>query len=126
MRDRAYLGIGRWMLPLPSALWRRRISSAAAGIVKANRRFMTDEHRRVHHVAVRELPRAAKPLTAERIAEGTGLPVHRVTAILDDLERRLTFLVRDDRAEITWAYPITVDATPHHVTFETGERLDAA
>ena len=114
------------MLPLPGTLWRRQVSSAAVGIAKANRRFMTGEHRRVHHTAVRELPRAAEPLTAERIAEGAGLPVDRVMAILDDLERRRTFLVRDGRGNVTWAYPITVDETAHHVTFNTGERLDAA
>ena len=114
------------MLPIPGALWRRQIESAAAGIAKANRRFMTDEVRRVHHAAVRELPYSARPLAAARIAEKAGTSVARATEILGDLERRLTFLVRNDRGEVTWAYPVTVDRTPHHVAFKSGERLDAA
>jgi len=126
MGNWAYLGIGRWLLPVPGALWQRQIASAAAEIASANTRLMSDEHRRVHHTAVVELSRTSSPLSAEKIATTVRLPVSRVTSILDELERRLTFLVRNGRGEVTWAFPMTVDATPHHVTFKTGERLDAA
>ena len=27
---------------------------------------------------------------------------------------------------VAWAYPVTVDTTPHHVSFDTGEQLYAA
>ena len=27
---------------------------------------------------------------------------------------------------VTWAYPVTVDQTPHHLTFNTGEKIYAA
>lgn len=126
MRDRAYLGIERWLLPLPGALWRRQIAAAAAGIASTNRRLMSEEHRRVHYAAVRELARTSAPLSHEEIAGAAAVPVARVTPILEELERRLTFLVRNQRGEVTWAFPVTVDVTPHHVTFKSGERLDAA
>ena len=126
MPDRALLGVGRWMIPVPGLLWRRQIAGAAARIGRDQRQFMSDEHRRVHHDVVRELPRRGHPLAPEEIAAASELPLDRVVAILAELERRMTFLVRDDRGAVTWAYPVTVAETPHHVTFETGERLDAA
>jgi hypothetical protein len=49
-----------------------------------------------------------------------------VVSILDDLEARMTFLFRGERGVVTWAYPVTVDQTPHRVTFGTGERIYAA
>jgi hypothetical protein len=126
MRDVALLGVGRWMIPVPGVLWRRQIASAGAGLKREQHRFMSDAHRRVHHFVVRELPLHGQPLTPEEVAAGCALSRDRVVDVLDDLERRMTFLVRDDRGAVTWAYPVTVDETPHHVTFETGERLDAA
>ena len=50
----------------------------------------------------------------------------RVAVILDDLERHMVFLYRNDRGEVEWAYPATAASTPHHTVFSTGERLDAA
>ena len=59
------------------------------------------------------------------IAAGTGLSRVHVDEIVADLERHLTFLYRTGRQEVDWAYPVTVDATPHRLTFSTGERLNA-
>jgi hypothetical protein len=44
-----------------------------------------------------------------------------VVAILDELEEHLTFVFRGDRRAVSWAYPVTVDETPHHASFSTGE-----
>jgi len=38
----------------------------------------------------------------------------------------MTFLFRNKEGEVVWAYPVTVDKTPHHLTFSTGEQLYAA
>jgi hypothetical protein len=46
--------------------------------------------------------------------------------MLQDLERRLTFLWRNSDGQVIWAYPVTVETTPHAVTFHTGEQLYAA
>jgi hypothetical protein len=75
---------------------------------------------------VRELPFAAKPLSPEVVANKLDLSVDRVKTILDDLEKHMTFLFRNSQGEVIWAYPVTVDKTPHHVTFNTGEQLYAA
>ena len=47
-------------------------------------------------------------------------------ACLEDLEKRMTFLYRNEIGEVLWAYPVTVDRTPHKIRFSTGERLFAA
>ena len=49
-----------------------------------------------------------------------------IIEILDDLENNLFFLVRNEQGEISWAFPVTVEETPHKLTFSTGEKLNAA
>jgi hypothetical protein len=80
----------------------------------------------VRNFVVRELPRIGRPIAPELIAAKVLLPPQRVNAILDELEARLFFLVRDKRGHVSWAFPVTVDKTPHHLTFSNGERLYAA
>ena len=46
--------------------------------------------------------------------------------ILDELEKNMTFLFRNPDGEVTWADPVTVDQTPHHVSFSSGEQVYAA
>ena len=43
-------------------------------------------------------------------------------AALAELERRLFFLVRNRVGEVSWAFPVTAEVTPHQLTFPSGER----
>jgi hypothetical protein len=88
--------------------------------------FMSADHHRVRNFAVRELAYARGPLSPEFIADRLNLPVDRVNIILEDLEKHMTFLFRNEQGAVAWAYPVTTDTTPHHVTFNTGEQLHAA
>lgn len=88
--------------------------------------FMSNEHHQVRNMAVLDLPRLGHPLTPEHFATHLGLDFDRVVGILDELERKLFFLVRNDAGCVSWAYPVTVDHTPHKLTFSTGERLHGA
>jgi hypothetical protein len=108
------------MIPVPRFLWRRVIAINARK-VRAGLAFMSRDHHRVRDLAVTELPRLAEPLSPTLLARRLDLPVERVTAILDELERRLTFVVRNEDGAVSWAYPVTVDETPHHATLSTGE-----
>ncbi len=76
--------------------------------------------------SLRELPSNAKPLSPELISEELGFPVDRVEDALDYLEKRMTFLYRNEDGDVIWAYPVTVEKTPHGITFDTGEKLYAA
>ncbi len=89
-------------------------------------RFMTPDHHKVRDYVVLEIPRAGVALPPERIANATGLSLERTVEILGELEKHKTFLFRNARGEVTWAYPVTVEPTPHRVTFSSGEAIYAA
>ncbi|MFH1754350.1 MAG: HTH domain-containing protein [Candidatus Latescibacterota bacterium] len=89
-------------------------------------RFMTPEHHRVRHFVVCELPRKGGAVAPGYIAEKLNVTRRAVSRILEDLEKNLFFLVRNDMGAVTWAYPVTVEETPHKLEFSTGERLFAA
>jgi len=72
------------------------------------------------------LPRYGRPLPPDVVAQELALTPARVTAILDDLEKHLTFVYRDDKGQVIWAYPVTVEKTPHAIAFDSGEQLYAA
>lgn len=110
---------------IPRKEWEEGIS-AVTGHVAASLAFMTDEHHRVRNFVVRELPRVGAPLTPEFIAGALALSLARVKVILDELEKHMTFLFRNEAGAVAWAYPVTVDPTPHRITFGTGESLYAA
>jgi hypothetical protein len=125
MKDKLMLGLWRYMLKVPPFLWEKQMSKAKKKF-EAENSHMSEEHSLVHHFVVRELPYAGKPLSPELVANRLNLSISRVKVILDDLEKRMTFLFRNRKGEVVWAYPVTVDKTPHHLTFITGEQLYAA
>jgi len=125
MKNKLMIGFWKCMLNVPSFLWEKQIFKAKKKF-KTEFSFMSEEHRLVHHFVVRELPYAGKPLSADFVANKLALAVGRVNAILDDLEKHMTFLFRNGQGDVVWTYPVTVEKTPHHVTFNTGEQLYAA
>jgi hypothetical protein len=127
MKDRIMLGLWKYMLSVPPFLMDMKKQVAREKMrFEAAMGFMTEDHRRVHHFAVRELPNAGKPLSPDFIAGKLDLPRDRVVSVLTDLEKHMTFLFRNKQGEVTWAYPVTIDKTPHHLTFSSGEQVYAA
>ena len=124
MKNSLLLGLGRYMIPIPRMLW-GRLMKAEARRARAGLGFMSQDHHRVRDFAVLELARAGAPLAPETIAQALDLDVPRVVSILEELEKHLTFVFRGDRRVVTWAYPVTVDETPHHASFSTGEEAYA-
>jgi len=88
--------------------------------------FMTDDHQRVRYYVVRELPRGSSPIPPQAISKALHLSLETTQSILADLERGLFFLVRDQAGAVAWAYPVTAEPTPHHLHFDSGERIYAA
>jgi hypothetical protein len=121
MKDTMKLGLWRCILPLPRPIWQSQIKFDDRQLD-----FMSADHHRVRNFCVTELPRAGQPLTPAYTARALDLPVDRVVPILDELEQHMTFLFRNREGAVTWAYPVTVDVTPHRVTFSTGEQVYAA
>ena len=125
MKKRMLLGVHRHTLGVPHFIWGRQVEGGA----RHNARrlaFMSPEHHAVRNFAVTELPRSGQPLAPETISQRLDLPLERVIAILADLEKHMTFLFRNQQGAVAWAYPVTVEPTPHRVTFSSGEKLYAA
>jgi len=125
MSSKLMSGLWRYMLTIPAFLWEKHVSKAKKR-VEAELGFMSEEHRLIHHCVVRELPRVGEPLSPEFVANKLALPLDRVTSVLNELEEHMTFLFRNSEGAVVWAYPVTVETTPHHVIFSTGEQLYAA
>ena len=125
MSGTVLIGQGREIKGIVEEDWEISLSAVQQHI-KGRLDFMFEEHHLVRNFVVRELPNAGEPLSPEFIAQELNLPVSRVNLILEELEKHLTFLFRNKQGAVTWAYPVTVDKTPHHITFDTGEQLYAA
>ena len=125
MKEYVLLSAGQLFTEIPRETWEQHVEQAPKDIAKTLN-FMTDVHHLIRYFVVRELPRFGKPLSPEMISEKLDLPLSKTNEILDELEKNLFFLVRNEQGEVTWAFPVTVDNTPHHMTFSTGETLNAA
>jgi hypothetical protein len=89
--------------------------------------FMTPQHHAIRNFVVMELPRnRGRPLSPARIAAALRQEPGIVTRLLDELERHLFFLVRNRHGNVSWAFPVSSDRTPHRLRFSTGERIFAA
>jgi hypothetical protein len=113
------------MIPIPPTFWQRQIRQNA---MKARRMlgFMSEKHHLVRNFVVKEIPRTGQSLAPEYIAQQLNLPIDNVKDILNQLEKKLFFLFRNQNGEVVWAYPVTVDKTPHRISFGSGEVLYAA
>ena len=125
MSETILIGRGRQLTSIPRSQWEEQLSRVPAAM-KTRLSFMTRQHHLVRYFVVRSLPRIGRPIPPELIAERVMLTLPRVNAILAELEERLFFLVRDEHGHVSWAYPVTADKTPHHLSIDTGEPIYAA
>ena len=125
MPETVLVGRGQRITTIPQSQWEQELEDAPE-FIRRRLEFMSPEHHAVRNFVVQELPRCGKPVSVDRISRALQLPRTRTDEIVEDLERNLFFLARREGPEISWAFPVTVDATPHHLVFSTGERLDAA
>lgn len=125
MNETILIGEGKEITEMPRATWEGHLGQAP-GKIAERLAFMSDQHHRVRYFAVEQIARQGKPLTPARIAEDLELSPARVAEILDELERNLFFLVRNRDGDVSWAFPVTAESTPHRLVFSTGERLYGA
>src|SRR5438105_15298938 len=118
-KDSILIGRQDKLLEVPAEAFRAHLEHARASLRSGPSQrvaFMTPEHHSVRNFAVRELPRNdGKPLKAGDIARRLRLPLAAVKALLDDLQKHLFFLVLNPEGEVSWAYPVTVEETPHRL-----------
>lgn len=125
MPNKLMAGVWRLMVGVPPFLWEKQIEKVKHKVNRSTR-FMSQEHRLVHHFVVREMPRVGGPIPAEMVARKLDMPLERIRELLQELEEHLTFLVKNSQGDVVWAYPVTVEKTPHALTFGSGEQLYAA
>jgi hypothetical protein len=125
LQEKVLIGRGREIVAVPRPEWEQAIAGKVP-LIKDRLSFMSPDHHRVRNFVVRELPRKSEPISPKWIGGSLDLPFERVNSLLGDLERNLTFLYRNEKGEVSWAYPVTVDQTPHQATFSSGEKLHAA
>jgi hypothetical protein len=122
--ERILLGVGQRMVPVPEWMFRKMVERDARKL--ARRPPLEPDERQVQHFAVREIPRRREAIAPEVFAAELDLSLEQVSQILDELERRMTFLCRRGGEDVVWAYPVTAEETPHQVTMDGGEAFSAA
>ena len=125
MEDKILLGRDKNVNEVPATMWKQHLTQAPQSGQK-RLAFMTEAHHQVRYFAVRELVNTQKPIPPEFISDRLKMPIDQVQSILEELERKLFFLVRNEQNEVIWAYPVTVEPTSHRLIFNSGERLYAA
>ena len=125
MEDTVLLGEGSAFRRISTESWKQALEKAPSRIAP-RLEFMGEEHHLLRNFVVRRLPAAGpEGLSPELIATELNLSLDRCEFLLDELERNLFFLVRDPSGKgspnVTWAFPVTVEPTPHRIRFNTGE-----
>jgi hypothetical protein len=125
MEEFIFLGREHQLQRVPQTMWKQHLAQIPE---HENTRlsFMTEAHHLVRNFVVKELALRQQPIIPKFIVETLKLPQDQVIDILDELEKKLFFLVRNEQGAVTWAYPFTVETTPHRLRFDTGEQLYAA
>jgi hypothetical protein len=119
------LGKGDRFENLPQETWKKHVVMESQHI-PAVLDFMTDEHHLVRNLVVKKIARTGSPVSPAEISEILTLPQTKVLDLLDELEKNLFFLVRDSAGNVSWAFPVTAEKTPHKLTSDTGEKINAA
>ena len=125
MEEKILLGRDREILEIPQATWKQALAEIPQHS-QARLNFMTDTHHEIRYFVVKEMVIRQKPIEPELISEKLSIPLERVNFLLEELERKLFFLVRNEQGAVAWAYPITTETTPHKLSFASGERLYGA
>jgi hypothetical protein len=125
MEEKILLGRDRKIVEIPRSLWEQHLAQIPQHS-QDRLNFMTEAHHRIRYFVVKELVNRQAPIEPEFISEALEMPLKQVNFILEELEHKLFFLVRNEQGAVAWAYPVTVEATPHRLIFNSGERLYGA
>jgi len=125
MKRKMYMGIWRFMLPLPLAISAKGVKRSVSG-AKTKADLLSKEERKVHHFIVKQMAIAKEPITTEFIGEKLNISLNRVKDIVEKLEAMKTFCHRYNSQGINWAYPLAFEDTGHKMTVSTGEQFFAA
>ena len=116
MEEKILLGQGQKVIVIAEATWKSHLAQVPQHS-QSRLSFMTEAHHQIRYFVVKELATTQKTIEPEFISEKLHLPLDQVKSILEELERKLFFLVRNEQGAVAWAYPVTVEFTPHKLKF---------
>jgi hypothetical protein len=125
MEEKVLLGQDQEIHEIPLATWKQDLTHVPQH-VQSRLSFMTNAHHQIRYFVVKEMANTQKPIEPDYISEKLNMPLELVKPILEELERKLFFLVRNDQGAVSWAFPVTIETTPHKMNFSSGECLYAA
>ena len=116
MNKSLLLGFRRFLLRIPRPIWQQEVARSVRASHKSLA-FMTADHHRVRDFVVRELPRIAEPIPPETIAQRLDMGLGKVISILDELEKNMTFLYRNEarRGDLGLSGHSGTNAPSHHL-----------
>jgi hypothetical protein len=124
-KRKMYMGIWRFMLPVPMAISTKGINKGVSG-ARTKADLLSKEESKVHHFVVKEMAVADEPITTKFIGAKLNMSLRQVKDIVEKLEAMKTFCYRSDNQGINWAYPLALEDTGHKMTVSTGEQFFAA
>ena len=125
MEEKILLGRDQNILEIPETTWKQHLTQIPQHS-QSRLNFMTDAHHEIRYFVVKEMANRHKPIEPESISQNLNISLEQVNVILTELQEKLFFLVRNEAGAVIWAYPVTVERTPHKLTFTSGERLYGA
>ncbi len=125
MEETVLIGRQQQFTRTPQKQWENLLESKQNAI-KEKLSFMSTDHHRVRYYVNEELPKAGKPISPQNVAHGLNMPLVEVNDILAELDKYQIFINRNEQGDVVWAFPMTVQETPHRIFFSTGEQLYAA
>jgi len=125
MEEHILFGRDRDLMEIPSKGWKHFIDDAP----ERSKEFHPDitlEHLQVRNYAIETLALTGEALQPSTIERAFNKSKKRVEKILDDLQRNLVFIARDNQGAVTWAHPVTVEPTPHRLHLPGGKAFFAS
>ena len=81
-KRKTYMGIWRFMLPVPLAISAKGVKMGVSG-AKTKADLLSKGERKVHHFIVKEMAVADEPITTEFIGEKLNMSLKQVNDIVD-------------------------------------------
>lgn len=122
---KAFLGLDKWLIPIPAFMVRNDVRSSGNLICRESRQI-TDLERQVHFYVVKRVSDTNQPVLPQDISTALTIPLDQVISIIEKLESLKVFFYRYNSPGINWAYPVTSDECDYNLTFDDGEECTAA
>ena len=125
LSNKAFLGLDKWLIPIPAFLIRNDVRSSG-DLICQETRVVTDLERKVQFYVVQRISDTNQPVLPVEISTDFNIPLAQVISIIEKLESLKVFFYRYNSPGINWAYPVTSDESEYKLTYDDGKKCTAA